>query len=122
MLAMRRRGYRCVVVDLTRGEAASRGTRATRAAETAAASEKLGLAARENLALPDAALEVTAAMTAPVTAAIRRWRPRLVVGPCPIDLHPDHVAAAQLVKRAYYLATIGKARGRRARRRTGPRP
>ncbi len=111
MLAMRKKGYRCVVVDFTRGEAGSRGTPASRATETAAASEQMGLAARENLDLPDAGLEVTVAMTVPVTAAIRRWRPRLVVGPCPIDLHPDHVAAAQLLKRAYYLATIGKAEG-----------
>ena len=111
MLTMKKKGYRCVVVDLTRGEAGSRGTPESRAAETAAASEKMGLVARENLGLPDSALEATAAMTAPLTAAIRRWRPRLVVGPCPIDLHPDHVAAAQLVKRAYYLATIGKAEG-----------
>jgi hypothetical protein len=63
---------------------------------------------RENLGLPDGGLEVTTAMTLPVAAAIRRWRPRLVVAPCPIDLHPDHTAAAELVKRAYYLATIGK--------------
>jgi len=111
LLAMRHKGYRCVVVDLTRGESASRGTPAARAAETAAASARLGLAARENLDLPDAALEVTAAMTAPVTAAIRRWRPRLVVGPCEIDLHPDHVAGAHLVKRAYYAATIARAEG-----------
>jgi LmbE family N-acetylglucosaminyl deacetylase len=30
------------------------------------------------------------------------------VGPCPVDLHPDHEAGAALVRRAYYLATIGK--------------
>jgi LmbE family N-acetylglucosaminyl deacetylase len=50
-------------------------------------------------------------MATPVTVAIRRWRPRLVLGPCPEDLHPDHVAAAALVRNAYYLATIGKAEG-----------
>ena len=111
MLSMQKKGYRCVVVDLTRGESGSRGTPVSRAAETAAASAKLGLVARENLGLPDAGLEVTAAMTAPVTAAIRRWRPKLVVGPCPVDLHPDHVAGAELVRRAYYAATIGKAAG-----------
>ena len=60
MLAMKKKGYRCVVVDLTRGEAGSRGTPESRAAETAAASEKMGLAARENLCLPDSALEATA--------------------------------------------------------------
>jgi LmbE family N-acetylglucosaminyl deacetylase len=69
------------------------------------------LVGRENLGLPDGSLESTAAMVEPVVAAIRRWRPRLVVGPCPIDLHPDHVAGAALVCRAYYLATIGKAPG-----------
>lgn len=111
LLSMRKRGRRCVIVDLTRGESASRGTIETRAKETEAASRLLGLAARENLGLPDGGLEATAAMTAPVTAAIRKWRPRLVVGPCPEDLHPDHVAGAALVQRAYYLATIGNAAG-----------
>jgi bacillithiol biosynthesis deacetylase BshB1 len=108
---MRAAGRRCAIVDLTRGEAGSRGTAETRAKETEAASRLLGLAGRDNLGLPDGGLEVTAAMTAPVVAAIRRWRPRLVVAPCTVDLHPDHEAAAQLVRRAYYLATIEKAEG-----------
>jgi bacillithiol biosynthesis deacetylase BshB1 len=111
LLKMRRGGRRCVIVDLTRGEAGSRGTVDVRERETAEASTLLGLAARENLGLPDGRLEATPAMTVPVTEAIRRWRPRLVVGPCPIDLHPDHVVAATLVQRAYYLAAIGKAEG-----------
>ena len=111
MLKMRKAGYRTAIVDFTRGESGSRGTVKTREAETAEASAILGLAARENLAMPDGAVEVTPANTEPVIAAIRKWRPKLVVGPCPIDLHPDHVACAELVKRAYYLATIGKMSG-----------
>ena len=111
MLKMRKAGYRTAIVDFTRGESGSRGTVKTREAETAEASAILGLAARENLAMPDGAVEATPANTEPVIAAIRRWRPKLVVGPCPIDLHPDHVACAELVKRAYYLATIGKVAG-----------
>jgi bacillithiol biosynthesis deacetylase BshB1 len=111
MLRMRAAGHRCAVVDLTRGEAGSRGTAASRAKETAAASRLLGLVGRENLGLPDGGLEATAAMTEPVVAAIRRWRPKLVVAPCTVDLHPDHEVGAQLVRRAYYLATIGKAAG-----------
>ncbi|MCC7137843.1 MAG: bacillithiol biosynthesis deacetylase BshB1 [Planctomycetes bacterium] len=111
MLTLRKAGYRCAVVDLTRGEAGSRGTPETRAAETAEASRRLGLVGRENLGMPDGAVEATAAATEPVVAAIRRWRPRLVVAPCPVDLHPDHVEAATLVRRAYYLATVGKAKG-----------
>src|SRR6266480_3117334 len=77
LLKMRKAGYRCAVVDFTRGEKGSRGTPESRAAETAAASKKLGLVARENLGLPDGGLEETAAMTGPVVAAIRRFRPRL---------------------------------------------
>src|SRR5262245_43279397 len=88
MIKMRDAGYRLAIVDLTRGEAGSRGTPETRAKESAAASKILRLVGRENLALPDGGLEATADMTEPVVAAIRRWRPRLVVAPCPIDLHP----------------------------------
>lgn len=101
-------GYRTAIVDITRGEAGTRGDAETRARETAAASELLGLVGRENLALPDAALEVTHAMTVPVVEAIRRWRPRIVLSPCMDDRHPDHMAAARLVRDAYYGATIAK--------------
>lgn len=111
MLRLGDEGKRLVVVDLTRGEASSRGTVESRARETDAATRLLRLAGRENLGLPDTGLEPTAAMTEPVTAAIRRWRPRVVLSPCIQDLHPDHVAAAQLVERAYYLATITRAPG-----------
>lgn len=111
MLRLGDEGKRLAVIDLTRGEASSRGTVATRERETAAATRLMRLAGRENLGLPDTGLEVSAAMTEPVTAAIRRWRPKVVLGPSRHDLHPDHVAAAQLVERAYYLATIGRAPG-----------
>lgn len=102
-------GYRCVIVDFTRGEAGTRGNAQVRAREAAAAAQLLGLAARENLGLPDAGLRVVPEMEAAVIAAIRRWRPRLVLGPCREDRHPDHIAAAELLRRAYYGATIAKA-------------
>ena len=111
MLKLRKLGYRTAIVDLTRGEAGTRGTPESRAKETEASSRLLGLTARDNLGLPDGGLEASIEMTEPVVAAIRRFRPRLVVAPCPIDLHPDHVAGAQLLQRAFYLATIGKAAG-----------
>jgi bacillithiol biosynthesis deacetylase BshB1 len=111
LLRMKDAGYRCVIVDFTRGERGSRGTPAGRQAEWEKASALLGLAARENLGLPDGGLEASGSMVEPVIAAIRRWRPRLIVAPCPVDLHPDHEAAAALVRRAYYLATIGKVEG-----------
>lgn len=111
MLKLAAAGHRLVVVDATRGESGSRGTPETRRRETEAASAMMQLVARENLGLPDTRVEVTPGATEPFVAAIRRWRPRIVLSPCRDDRHPDHVAVAQLVARAYYLATIGKAAG-----------
>jgi bacillithiol biosynthesis deacetylase BshB1 len=110
MLKLGDQGRRLAVVDMTRGEAGSRGTPETREREAAAASALMRLAGRENLGFPDTRVEATAAAVEPVVAAIRRWRPKVVLAPCPEDLHPDHVQAAELVSRAYYLATIHGAR------------
>jgi bacillithiol biosynthesis deacetylase BshB1 len=107
MLQLRDQGRRTAVVDVTRGEAATRGTPETRAEEAGRASALMGLAGRENLGLPDGAVEVTADAVRSVVSAIRRWRPRVVLGPAFEDLHPDHVATAGLIQRAYYLSTIG---------------
>jgi bacillithiol biosynthesis deacetylase BshB1 len=104
-------GRRCVIVDLTRGEAGTHGTAEQRAREAQNAAKVLRLVARENLGLPDGALEANLEMEEPVVAAIRRWRPRLVVGPCIDDRHPDHLAAARLVRSAYYGATIARRAG-----------
>ncbi len=101
-------GYRCVIADMTRGEAGTRGTVEIREQETAAASKAMGLTARENLGLPDAGVRVVPEMEAKVLRAIRHWRPRIVLSPCREDRHPDHTASAELVRRAYYGATIGR--------------
>ena len=49
-------GHRVVLADLTRGEAASRGTPEERAREAAEAGSRLGVAGRVNLGLPDLGL------------------------------------------------------------------
>ena len=97
MLTLAASGHRLAVVDLTRGEAGTRGSVASRAAERDAASSAMGLVGREDLGLPDTSLVVSPEMTEPLVAAIRKWRPALVLGPDAVDLHPDHVAAAGLV-------------------------
>jgi bacillithiol biosynthesis deacetylase BshB1 len=115
LLKARDAGQRVVVVDMTRGEAGTRGTPETRAAEAAAAAEMLGLVARENLELPDARVEVSPAAVEGATRAIRTWRPKVVLSPCREDRHPDHIVCAEIVRRAYYGATIEKGPG-------GPHP
>jgi bacillithiol biosynthesis deacetylase BshB1 len=102
-------GHRTAVVDLTRGERASAGTPEERARETEAASAVLGLAHRENLALPDTGLD--AASRAQITACVevlRRLRPELVLIPWIHERHPDHVAAAALLGKALAFAAIRK--------------
>lgn len=101
-----RRGQPAGVVDLTRGEGASRGTVAERAREAVEAARILGLAVRENLGLPDLHLEDTLAVRRQVAEVIRRLRPRLVLAPLPTDRHPDHAAASAFVTAAAFLARL----------------
>jgi bacillithiol biosynthesis deacetylase BshB1 len=99
-------GRRVVLADMTRGEKGTRGTAELRAAECAAATAMLGVAARENLALPDTALRDDDAALAAVLGAIRRHRPRLMFAPWPKDLHPDHEATGKVARRAWFHAGL----------------
>ncbi len=99
-------GYRVGIVDLTRGETGTRGTPETRLEEAAAAAKVLGVAFRENLELPDGHLAVTDAMKRPIIEAIRRHRPRILLGPFPADTHPDHVATGKLLDEVLFLSGL----------------
>jgi len=102
MLRFADAGLSTVVVDFTAGEKGSRGTAETRAAEAHAASQLLGLSARETLDFPDSELAPDLVLRRAAIEAIRRHRPRLVLAPLPGDLHPDHAAAGQAVADAFY--------------------
>lgn len=102
-------GHAVGIVDLTRGEAASRGTIEERAQESRRAAEALGVAVRENLELPDTGIDRRARpQLIQVVAKLREHRPRLVVAPFAEDAHPDHVEASHLVARACYLAGLAR--------------
>ncbi|MCU0242914.1 MAG: bacillithiol biosynthesis deacetylase BshB1 [Vicinamibacteria bacterium] len=100
------RGRRVALVDLTRGEAGSRGTPETRQAEAAEAARILKAAHRESLGLPDAALEVSTAQKDPIVEAIRRLRPRVVLLQHSEQRHPDHSTAGRLVYEAAFLSGL----------------
>jgi N-acetylglucosamine malate deacetylase 1 len=100
------RGQRCAIVDLTRGEMASRGTAEERDAEAIIASEILGLTARRNLDLGDGRLMDTQTNRDAVAAEIRRFKPRLILAPYTGDRHPDHDAAGRLVQAASFYARM----------------
>jgi bacillithiol biosynthesis deacetylase BshB1 len=102
-------GHEVGLVDLTRGEMASRGDVATREREAAESAKLLGVALRENLELPDTALDARApAQLRAVVGCLRRHRPALVVAPDRNDEHPDHVEASALVARACYLSGVAR--------------
>lgn len=101
-------GYRTAVLDLTQGETGTRGSAELRAAEASRAAEVMGLAARENLGLPDAGIENTPATRARLAIAIRHFKPRIIIAPSLIGRHPDHRVTAELVRDACFIANLGK--------------
>jgi bacillithiol biosynthesis deacetylase BshB1 len=102
------RGQRTAIIDLTQGEMGTRGSAELRAQEASRAAEVLGVAARENLALPDAAIENTTETRRRVASLIRKFRPRIVIAPAPRGRHPDHRVAAELIRDASFLAGLAK--------------
>jgi bacillithiol biosynthesis deacetylase BshB1 len=99
-------GYRTGVLDLTAGEAGSRGTPEERAAESERAAEIMGLADRKNLGLPDARIANDEESRVRLIEAIRELRPRVVILPYFEGRHPDHRVGAELGYDACYLAGL----------------
>ena len=101
-------GYQTGVLDLTRGEAGTRGTPETRAAEAARAASVLGLAVRENLDLGDAHIWLNEESRTKMVRLLRRLRPRVVFTQHWDDPHPDHAHTSQIVREAAHLAGLTK--------------
>jgi bacillithiol biosynthesis deacetylase BshB1 len=108
ILKMQDDGLRVGILDLTNGEPTPHGSLERRAQETAAASEVLGIAWRENLGLPNRSLEATLEARGKLAGVIRRTRPRWLFAPYWVDAHPDHVAATQLIEAARFWAKLTK--------------
>ncbi len=81
LAALAARGRSVGILDLTRGEMATRGTPETRAREAAEAARLLGALFRADLDLGDGDLRTDRAAELPVIEAVRRARPRLVLAP-----------------------------------------
>ena len=106
-LALLARAGRSVgILDLTRGEAGTRGTPETRATEAAEGARLLGARFRDRLDLGDGNLRTDRAAELEVIEVVRRRRPRLVFAPLPNDRHPDHVRAGRLVTDAAFYAGL----------------
>ncbi len=103
-----RAGHRVGILDLTQGEAGTRGDAGLRAAEAERAARTLGVQLRLNAGLPDAHLENNEASRLNVVTLIRQAQPRVVILPFPVGRHPDHRIASELGRDACYLAGLAK--------------
>lgn len=108
LIKMAERGYRTGVLDLTAGEMGSRGNPELRIQESQRAAERLMLAWRGNLYLPDARLENNIAARMSLAVQIRALRPRVVILPYWEARHPDHYRAGELGYEACFLAGLRK--------------
>jgi len=108
LLRMAARGLRTAILDLTQGEAGTRGTAAERAREAEEAARVLGVGWRQALDLPDGAVENTLENRMAIVRVLRLLRPRVVILPYWQARHPDHAIAATLGYEACFLSGLKK--------------
>lgn len=108
LLAMHARGWRTGILDLTQGEAGTRGTASERQAEAEAAARILKACHREALDLPDGNVENTLQNRLKIAGVLRRLRPRVVILPYWQGRHPDHYTSATLGYEACFVSGLNK--------------
>jgi N-acetylglucosamine malate deacetylase 1 len=108
LLRMAARGLRTAILDLTRGEAGTRGTAEDRAREADEAARILGVGWRQALDLPDGAIENTYENRLKIVRVLRELRPRVVILPYWQARHPDHAVVAPLGYEACFLSGLSK--------------
>jgi bacillithiol biosynthesis deacetylase BshB1 len=101
-------GLRVGIVDVTRGEMGTRGSREERDAETAAANGLMRLSVRRNLEQPDGRVQVTLEARERLARVLREHQPEIVLAQHTDDLHPDHMATGRLAREAWYLAGLAR--------------
>jgi len=108
LLRMAARGLRTAILDLTQGEAGTRGTAQEREAEANASASILGVSWRKALDLPDGAVENSYDNRIKIVRVLREVRPRVVILPYGQARHPDHAAVADLGYQACFLSGLAK--------------
>ena len=103
-----KQGRKVGIVDLTEGELGTRGSREIRSEEARQATAILGVSARENLMIPDGNIQPTMENRLKLIAAIRHYRPEILLIPHSLERHPDHQRAHELSKEAWFYAGLEK--------------
>ncbi|MEO7984330.1 MAG: bacillithiol biosynthesis deacetylase BshB1, partial [Bacteroidota bacterium] len=101
-------GKKAGIVDLTQGELGSRGTVETRYKEAADAAMIIGVQVRENLKMRDGFFENDEENKLKLIAAIRKYRPDIVIGNVLHDRHPDHGRAGKMIAESSFLSGLSK--------------
>lgn len=102
------KGKKVGIVDFTRGELGTRGTPEIRLAESAAASQVLGIHVRENLELADGFFQNDRESQLKLIEVIRKYQPEVVLANALEDRHPDHGKGAALAIDACFLSGLRK--------------
>lgn len=108
LLKLRSMGVRTAILDLTQGEAGTRGSAAERESEATAAAKILGVTWREALDIPDGRVENTYENRLKIVGVLRRVRPRVVILPYWTGRHPDHYTTSTLGYEACFLSGLKK--------------
>jgi bacillithiol biosynthesis deacetylase BshB1 len=101
-------GRRVGILHLTRGEAGTRGTPDEREREARAAAAALGAVAVDFADCGDGGLRTGPDEEDAVIGRLRRWRPEIVLGPSPVDRHPDHARGWRLVEAACFYSGLAR--------------
>nr|WP_114206546.1 bacillithiol biosynthesis deacetylase BshB1 [Acidisarcina polymorpha] len=108
LLRMKSIGLRTGILDLTQGEAGTRGSADERAAEAAEAASILQVDRRQALDIPDGRVENTYENRIKIATVLRQLRPRVVILPYWTGRHPDHYTTSILGYEACFLAGLSK--------------
>jgi N-acetylglucosamine malate deacetylase 1 len=108
LLKMRSLGLETGILDLTQGEAGTRGSAAERAAEADAAGRILGVRWRQALDLPDGRVENSWENRLKIVRVLRALRPRVVILPYWQGRHPDHYTTATLGYEACFVSGLAR--------------
>jgi len=106
LLLMADQEYSVCILDLTQGEAGSRGTVKERMKEADKAAGLLDVEDRYNAELPDGGLANTTEQQRKLIPFIRALRPTVILCHRGNDRHPDHRVACDLVRDANFFAGL----------------
>ncbi len=101
-------GKKVGIIDLTRGELGTRGTKEIRDIEAKKAAEILGVSIRENLQFRDGFFINDEKHQLEIIKMIRKYKPEIVLCNAIDDRHIDHGKGSKLVSDACFLSGLTK--------------